>query len=85
MATWIAHMRIAEYFMDNYASLNNTAFLVGNIGPDCGVPNNDWSQFTPDGNITHWKTGDKSTIDAEGFRRIYLQAKYEKYPFFMGY
>ena len=78
-------MRIAEYFMDNYASLNNAAFLVGNLGPDCGVPNDDWSQFTPDGNITHWKTGEKSTIDAEGFKQIYLQSRDEKYPFFLGY
>lgn len=86
MATWMAHIRIAEYFMANNPSLNNEAFLVGNIGPDCGVPNEDWSEFTPDPSITHWKTGEsKSTIDAESFRREYLQSKDEKYPFYLGY
>ena len=86
MATWIAHMRIAEHFMRKNGPLNNPAFLVGNIGPDCGVPNEDWSAFTPDGNMTHWKTGDdKSTIDAEGFKRIHLQSGDEKYPFYLGY
>ena len=87
MATWIAHMRIAEHFMKMHPELNNKTFLVGNIGPDCGVPNEDWSRFTPDTNITHWKTGEKkSTIDAEGFRQSYLQQeKDEKYPFYLGY
>ena len=45
MATWITHMRIAEYFMAKYHSLNNKIFLVGSIGPDCGVPKEDWSKF----------------------------------------
>ena len=53
MATWIAHMRIAEYFMNKDNRLNNIYFLVGNIGPDCGVPNEVWSKFTPDKDITH--------------------------------
>jgi len=83
MATWIAHMRIAEHFMETYGSLNNTAFLVGNIAPDSGVPNKDWSVFTPNPSTTHWKTtGD---IDAEGFEHEYLQTKCEKYPFYLGY
>jgi len=88
MATWIAHMRIAEHFMKKNESLNNTEFLVGNIGPDCGVPNDDWSQFTPDTKITHWHAGEewqKDTIDAEGFKYSYLQSKDDKYPFYMGY
>lgn len=86
MATWIAHMRIAEYFMQNNSLLNNEMFLVGNIGPDCGVPNEDWSHFTPDTSITHWKTGEKkTTIDADGFKQSYLQSKDEKYPFYLGY
>jgi len=48
MATWITHMRIAEHFMKRYKELNNAIFLVGNLGPDCGVPNEDWSIFTPE-------------------------------------
>ena len=85
MATWIAHMRIAEYFMNMDKSLNNKEFLVGNIGPDCGVPNEDWSRFTPDTVISHWQKGDKSTIDAEGFKDSYLLTKDEKFHFYLGY
>ena len=88
MATWIAHMRIAEHFMAKEAALNNAAFLVGNIGPDCGVPNEDWSQFTPDKAISHWMLNNNPTstsIDAEGFRQIHLQSFDEKYPFYLGY
>ena len=39
-------MRIAEHFMNINTNLNNKEFFVGNIGPDCGVPNEDWSQIT---------------------------------------
>jgi len=89
MATWIAHMRIAEHFMETYAALNNIQFLVGNIGPDCGVPNEDWSSFTPDTSISHWQrsSNSKTTIDAEDFKHNYLTKATcdDKYPFYMGY
>jgi len=85
MATWIAHMRIAEHFMKKDARLNNEQFLVGNIGPDCGVPNEDWSAFTPDTAITHWKINNGKDIDAEDFRQRYLQTKDSRFPFYLGY
>jgi len=83
MATWIAHLRIAEHFMNTYAQLNNDDFLVGNIAPDSGIPNEDWSVFTPNGNVSHWKN--ESGIDAEGFKEKYLLSQNEKYPFYLGY
>lgn len=85
MATWIAHMRIAEYFMHRYEQLNNAEFLVGNIGPDCGVPNEDWSAFTPDKKVTHWMTGGGKDIDADDFWEKYLRSKDGRYPFYLGY
>jgi hypothetical protein len=84
MATWIAHMRIAEHFMNLDERLNCVEFLVGNIGPDCGVPNDDWSSFTPDGNITHWKL-DGNTIDAEDFKTKYLVQDRNGFIFYFGY
>lgn len=83
MATWIAHMRIAEAFMEKYPVLCNDEFLVGNIGPDCGVPNEDWSSFTPDKYISHWMP-DKKNIDAEDFRKRYLAGDTSE-PFLTGY
>jgi hypothetical protein len=87
MATWVSHMRIAEHFIKKDERLNHVRFLVGNIGPDCGVPNEDWSVFTPDTNVTHWKSAGSDTINAEDFKSRYLAAQCdsEKYPFYLGY
>lgn len=85
MATWIAHMRVAEYLMKKYDKLNNHYFLVGNIGPDCGVPNEDWSSFTPNKDITHWSSNDGKNIDADDFKNNYLNIKDDKYLFYLGY
>lgn len=55
MATWITHLRIADYFLDRIPGIVPAPFVVGNIGPDCGVPNEDWSAFTPPKAVSHWK------------------------------
>ena len=83
MATWIAHMRVAEHFMNAYPELNSEAFLVGNIGPDCGVPNEDWSSFTPDKNVTHWLL-DGENIHSEDFKQKYIDNAILQ-PFYLGY
>ncbi len=83
MATWIAHIRIAEYFMEKYNELNNDLFLVGNIGPDCGVPNKDWTVFTPNKTITHWLVDGK--IDINDYKEKYLNIKDARHPFYLGY
>lgn len=70
MATWIAHLRIAEALAQRIPALDDDRFYVGNIGPDCGVPNADWSAFTPDTAVSHWKAS--GTIDADGFRHAHL-------------
>ena len=84
MATWIAHMRIAEYFMKRYDKLNNIDFLVGNIAPDCGVPNEDWSKFTPDKKITHWQLDGKNS-DTEDFKEKYVKKENAGFNFYLGY
>lgn len=85
MATWITHMRIAEYFMQKNEFLNNIAFLVGNIGPDCGVPNEDWTEYTPGKEITHWK-GKDGVVRLGDFREQYLQNPEDpRYAFYLGY
>jgi len=45
MATWIAHLRIAENILNKGYNFEPKAFVVGNIGPDSGVPNEDWSSW----------------------------------------
>lgn len=83
MASWIAHMRIAEYFINKYETLNNLSFLVGSIAPDCGVPNDDSTDYTPKKYITHWFNG--TDFDVNDFRMKHLQDKDTKFPFYLGY
>lgn len=54
MATWIAHLRIAELFLDQMPEFDTAAFISGSLAPDCGLPNEDWSEFTPSKDVTHY-------------------------------
>ena len=83
MATWIAHLRIAEYFMNKYPNLNCDEFLVGNIAPDCGVFDEN-GILTPSKKITHWLT-EQIIMDAEGFRAKHLSEDDSRYCFYLGY
>ena len=56
MASWIVHLRIADKLLNEIFNLSSTEFVVGNIAPDSGIPNGDWSVFTPSGDISHFKT-----------------------------
>ncbi|MHA1985268.1 MAG: zinc dependent phospholipase C family protein [Promethearchaeota archaeon] len=69
MATWGAHFRIAENILKVYSNLNRRFFAIGNIAPDCGVPNENWSSFTPPKEISHFsiKTADFLEIKLDKF------------------
>jgi hypothetical protein len=54
MATWIGHLRIAEKLINEIPGLDETAFTLGNLGPDSGKPNADWSQFDPPKAVSHF-------------------------------
>ncbi|WP_346914450.1 zinc dependent phospholipase C family protein [Clostridium sp.] len=87
MATWIAHLRIAENILRNVDDLDSTAFILGNVGPDSGVPNEDWSSFNPPKTITHW-INEENNIDAEKFFNKYIKnnsMEYPKYSYVLGY
>lgn len=62
MATWIVHMRIADILLDEIKNLTSTEYVVGNIAPDSGVPNEDWSVFTPSSDVSHFMTYDNDGI-----------------------
>ncbi|MBN2893030.1 MAG: hypothetical protein JXL97_14270 [Bacteroidales bacterium] len=59
-------------------------FIVGNLGPDCGVPNEDWSEFNPATEISHWKNNKTRTIDSKGFYDKYCSTK-NCNDFYLGY
>ncbi len=89
MATWIAHLRIAENILNKGYDFEPKAFAAGNIGPDSGVPNEDWSSFNPPKKITHWQDENKK-INARGFWDKYLnnreqEENKESFSFKAGY
>jgi hypothetical protein len=87
MATWGAHIRIAEAILNSGDNLNEEYFLVGNVGPDCGEPNEDWSEFSPPKTVSHWYD-DQNIIQAELFYSKYLSTHiddHKLFSFLMGY
>lgn len=74
MASWIVHLRITDKLLDRISGLFPTEFVVGNIAPDSGIPNADWSAFTPSGDVSHFKT-----TDADGLKDIRLHEYVERY------
>ncbi len=54
MGTWICHLRIAEALLPDFPQLDPIAFSFGNLAPDSGIPNADWSSFDPPKEVTHF-------------------------------
>ena len=55
MATWIAHLRIAENLIARIPGLDPGQFAIGNIAPDAGIPDENWRNFNPPPTVTHFK------------------------------
>lgn len=95
MASWMVHLRIADALLDKIADIDPTAFVIGNIAPDSGVPNSDWTSFSPPKTITHYQmtlAGQKThKIDVDRFCAEYFSEQQRKayskkaYSFFLGY
>ncbi len=100
MASWIVHLRIAEEILKRAPKISALEFTVGNIAPDSGVPNENWTVFTPSTDISHFKladsgdkklTSNKKLISPEKFISKYLsEDKLTSYTnkersFYLGY
>ena len=93
MASWMVHLRIADELLNRIDDLDETTFVLGNIAPDSGVPNEDWSVFTPPTNVTHFKTKpeERTFIDIDKFITEYFSSEaingytQKEYSFFLGY
>ncbi len=94
MASWMVHFRIADNLLSKIRNLSEKEFIVGNIAPDSGVPNEDWTVYTPSTVISHFKSpkisGGKQ-IDIPAFVGRYFREdqrqRYDKreYSFYLGY
>jgi hypothetical protein len=54
MSTWISHLRIAENLLTHFPELDGVTFAFGNLSPDSGIPNADWTEFDPPKEVTHF-------------------------------
>ena len=73
MASWMVHLRIADRLLDSLPKLSAVDFVVGNIAPDSGVPNQDWSEFTPSVIVSHFR------VDHSIPKAIHIPAFVERY------
>ncbi|WP_201712794.1 zinc dependent phospholipase C family protein [Rossellomorea arthrocnemi] len=71
MATWMVHFRIAENLLKRGLPASEKEFVVGNIGPDCGLPDKVTGEFYPDKQATHFKQNGK--IAPNLFLEQYIQ------------
>lgn len=92
MASWITHLMIADEVLRALDHLDKHGFSVGSIAPDCNIENEDWSDFTPPREVTHWMNGKtKDEDDSDRFRDIYFLSRKneietdEEYAFLLGY
>ncbi|WNS43899.1 hypothetical protein [Paenibacillus sp. MMS20-IR301] len=69
MATWVTHFRIAEELIKRGLPVSRADFLVGNIGPDCGLADEE-GKLNPPKRITHFK-------DGNGIRPEHFSEQYE--------
>ncbi|MHA2181168.1 MAG: zinc dependent phospholipase C family protein [Promethearchaeota archaeon] len=65
MATWGAHFRIAENILKEYHTLNKGFFSIGNIAPDGGIPNENWTIFTPPKEVSHFTISNDSFLEVK--------------------
>lgn len=91
MATWIAHLRIAENLLDQIPNLDAAKFAIGNIAPDSGIPDENWEKFDPPPHITHFKRSTsvhKDIADLDFYRNYLAQISpqdVQRFSFRLGY
>ena len=73
MGTWISHLRIAERLLDHFPALDEVTFAFGNLSPDSGIPNANWTEFDPPKEVTHFLR------KGEGEGEIHDLVYYEQY------
>ena len=86
MATWVTHFRIAEELLKEGYPVSKVDFLVGNIGPDCGLRGED-GKFTPSKEITHFEID--GIINSDSFYQQYLSNEMDgsshEFSYLIGY
>lgn len=93
MATWIAHLRIAEKLLEHIPNIDPAQFAVGNLAPDSGLPDENWENFDPPTAVTHFEIsmedGGTQLEDLRFYRQyladIPMERDRPRYSFLLGY
>ncbi|MBP8969099.1 MAG: zinc dependent phospholipase C family protein [Lachnospiraceae bacterium] len=93
MASWMVHLRIADELLKHIDNIDETAFVMGNIAPDSGVPSEDWKEYYPPKTVSHFKTrsDDETYFDIDAYCSKYFNEdlikgySLKEYSFFLGY
>lgn len=92
MAEWVSHLIVADRVLERLPQLKRHEFCVGNIAPDCNIPNEDGTDFIPPRKVTHWITGERKTAaDMKAFYDEYVVKRRdgikseEELSFLLGY
>jgi hypothetical protein len=75
LATWLAHLRIAEKVKERIPGISMPYLMIGSIAPDSGYPDETFRNYDPPKEITHFtlkEEGDKKKIDLDAFYEKYL-------------
>jgi hypothetical protein len=74
MGTWITHLRVAEKLLEHFPGVDEVTFAFGNLSPDSGIPNADWTAFDPPKEVTHFlhKGGEEDSIQDLVYYQQYL-------------
>lgn len=79
MAEWVSHLIVADRVLEILPKLRKHEFCVGNIAPDCNMPNEDGTEFIPPRKVTHWMTGERKTVaDMRAFYDEYVEKRRER-------
>lgn len=86
LATWVTHFRITEELLKTELPVSKIEFLVGNIGPDCGLIGED-GKPTPPKETTHFEIEGK--INSDSFYQQYLcdekESSLSEFSYYLGY
>lgn len=86
LATWVTHFRITEELLKTELPVSKIEFLVGNIGPDCGLIGED-GKPSPPKETTHFEIEGK--INSDSFYQQYLSDEKEsslsEFSYYLGY
>ncbi|MGA9349697.1 MAG: zinc dependent phospholipase C family protein [Anaerolineae bacterium] len=94
MATWIVHLRLAENLLELIEGLDAGEFAIGNIAPDSGIPDENWENFTPPPEVSHFagppdEAGWQDITDLEFYRRYLARScpsdNQGRFSFLLGY